>query len=124
MITLKTYTDESAGAVNDIALDESGENFVFLEDGEALMEVLRARLTTRRFELQLSPLSGIPYFETIFAQSKYLTLWSSYMEDVILRTPHVRSLEYFTPQIEGTKLYFKALVASDFGEDELNGRYF
>lgn len=98
MITIATYDDLESGTENDIALDASGKNIAVLEDAEAVVRVVKHRVQTRKFECQYNMNKGVPYFETVFANSAYLGLWTSYITQEISNTPEVSGIDYFSPR--------------------------
>lgn len=126
MNTIGTFDreyDNGDLAINDIALDESGENILMLDGQEAIMRVLKHRVDTRKYECQYDMNKGVDYFNTIFQKSSLIPLWISNMIEEITNSPDIASVEYFHPEVnyETQKLSYRCGVITSTGEEELNG---
>lgn len=62
---------------------------------QAYADILKAAILTQTGELQLDPDRGIPYFETVFENPRYLSLWAAYIERTVKSFPWVVRIEDF-----------------------------
>ena len=106
----------------DIYLDDNG-NLAIKSDEQALLDILTNRIRTKKYEVQYDMNKGVPYFETIFANTGLLGLWRSYVIEEIERTSGVISVESLLYSLdEGTKkLSYTCQIRTIYGETSLNG---
>lgn len=106
----------------DIYLDDNG-NLAIKSDEQAILDILTNRIRTKKYEVQYDMNKGIPYFETIFANTGLLGLWRSYVIEEIERTSGVISVESLLYSLdEGTKkLSYTCQIRTIYGETSLNG---
>lgn len=106
----------------DIYLDDNG-NLAIKSDEQAILDILTNRIRTKKYEVQYDMNKGIPYFETIFANTGLLGLWRSYVIEEIERTSGVISVESLLYSLdEGTKkLSYTCKIRTIYGEASLNG---
>lgn len=106
----------------DIYLDDSG-NLAVKSDEQALLDILTNRIRTKKYEIQYDMNKGVPYFETIFANTGLLGLWRSYVIEEVERTSGVISVESLLYSLdEGTKkLSYTCQIRTIYGETSLNG---
>lgn len=106
----------------DIYLDDNG-NLAVKSDEQALLDILTNRIRTKKYEVQYDMNKGVPYFETIFANTGLLGLWRSYVIEEIERTSGVISVESLLYSLdEGTKkLSYTCQIRTIYGETSLNG---
>lgn len=106
----------------DIYLDDS-RNLAVKSDEQALLDILANRIRTKKYEIQYDMNKGVPYFETIFANTGLLGLWRSYVIEEVERTSGVISVESLLYSLdEGTKkLSYTCQIRTIYGETSLNG---
>jgi hypothetical protein len=126
MSTIATYDDYSNPnriVVNDIALDEIGENIKMLSDEDSILRVVKHRVQTRKFECQLNMNKGVPYFETIFDSPSYLGLFISNLKNEISSTNGVESISYLHTDLDtgNRKLKYECGFTTQYKEEVING---
>lgn len=106
----------------DIYLDDSG-NLAVKSDEQALLDILTNRIRTKRYEVQYDMNKGVPYFETIFANTGLLGLWRSYVIEEVERTSGVISVESLLYSLDegDKKLSYTCQIRTIYGETSLNG---
>lgn len=106
----------------DIYLDDNG-NLAVKSGEQALLDILTNRIRTKKYEVQYDMNKGVPYFETIFANTGLLGLWRSYVIEEIERTPGVISVEslLYSLDEENKKLSYTCQIRTIYGETSLNG---
>lgn len=111
-------------------LAKSLNNDIFLHAGQfaeakgraAYAVVIDSAIKTQRGELQLDKYNGIPFFETVFTNPNYLSLWKSEVEDRIRKFDFVQNVENFETEIDFKQhlLKFDIIVRTDLGDVEVN----
>ena len=106
----------------DIYLDDNG-NLAIKSDEQALLDILTNRIRTKKYEVQYDMNKGVPYFETIFANTGLLGLWRSYVIEEIERTSGVISVESLLYSLDegNKKLSYTCQIRTIYGETSLNG---
>jgi hypothetical protein len=106
----------------DIYLDGNG-NLAIKSDEQAILDILTNRIRTKKYEVQYDMNKGIPYFETIFANTGLLGLWRSYVIEEIERTSGVISVESLLYSLDegNKKLSYTCQIRTIYGETSLNG---
>lgn len=106
----------------DIYLDDNG-NLAIKSDEQAILDILTNRIRTKKYEVQYDMNKGVPYFETIFANTGLLGLWRSYVIEEIERTPGVISVESLLYSLDegNKKLSYTCQIRTNYGETSLNG---
>ena len=106
----------------DIYLDDNG-NLAIKSDEQAILDILTNRIRTKKYEVQYDMNKGVPYFETIFANTGLLGLWRSYVIEEIERTSGVISVESLLYSLDegNKKLSYTCQIRTIYGETSLNG---
>lgn len=106
----------------DIYLDDNG-NLAIKSDEQAILDILTNRIRTKKYEVQYDMNKGVPYFETIFANTGLLGLWRSYVIEEIERTSGVISVESLLYSLDESnkKLSYTCQIRTIYGETSLNG---
>lgn len=88
----------------------------------AYAQILCAAIKTVKGELQLNINEGIPFFETIFQNSRYLYLWEAKVKSRILSFDFVLSINSFVTDIDYKNhvLYYKTVISTDEGNVEIS----
>ena len=87
-------------------------------DLDAYAQTIEAVVETMRGELQLDTAAGIPYFETIFASTRYIDQWAAAVRRAVLAKSFVQSIDDFTYNFNpstGT-LSYKLDLTTDLGD--------
>lgn len=113
---------EHQTSYGDIYLDDNG-NLAIKSDEQALLDILTNRIRTKKYEVQYDMNKGVPYFETIFANTGLLGLWRSYVIEEIERTSGVISVESLLYSLDegNKKLSYTCKIRTIYGETSLNG---
>ena len=113
---------EYSESYGDIYLDDMG-NLAIKSDEEALLDIITNVIRTKRYELQYDMNKGIPYFETIFANTGLLGLWRSYVIDELERVEGVVSVEslIYSLDEDSKKISYTCQLRTKYGESNLNG---
>lgn len=106
----------------DIYLDDNG-NLAIKSYEQAILDILTNRIRTKKYEVQYDMNKGVPYFETIFANTGLLGLWRSYVIEEIERTSGVISVESLLYSLDegNKKLSYTCQIRTIYGETSLNG---
>lgn len=113
---------EYTESYGDIYLDDMG-NLAIKSDEDALLDIITNVVRTKRYELQYDMNKGIPYFETIFANTGLLGLWRSYVIDELERVEGVVSVESLIYSLDESskKISYTCQLRTKYGESSLNG---
>ena len=107
-------TDEN----NDMFLDKKG--FAFLEDIDAVSNVVERRLKTQRGELKYATSRGIPWFESIFAGQRNAKAWEAAMKETIKDVDGVISIDTFDYAIENNVVTYQTKFKTIYGGATVN----
>lgn len=84
---------------------------------KAYAEIIRHAVLTRKGELQLNVLDGIPYFETVFDSPNYINLWKNAVRNTINGFSFVKNIISFNHSVDYSNhiLHFDITIATDDG---------
>ena len=105
---------------NDIYLDANG-NLAIKTDLEALGDILINKSETNKGELLFNQPKGIDFFNTIFSNPAYPSLFQNQLLNQLENTQSVIQINDFTAKTAKDVYSYTANIQSEYGELTLNG---
>lgn len=110
------WTIATSGGENDIALDGL-KNLATRRDADALANIILNRQQTVTGELQYNTEAGMPYFTTVFANSRRdMRIFEAFMVADAEAVPEVRHVNTFAAETDGENLKFDMNIATTYGD--------
>lgn len=104
----------------DLFLDSDG-NIALVSGKNAYAQIVNAKMRTTIGEMMLNTSGGLPYFQTVFADSDLIPIWQAEVTDMIKSLPFVKSIVSFNCGVEGNVLKYELKIETDEGNIEING---
>ena len=104
----------------DLFLDSDG-NIALVSGKNAYAQIVNAKMRTTVGEMMLNMDGGLPYFQTVFADSDLIPIWQAEGTDMVTSLPFVKSIIAFNCEVEGNVLKYELKIETDEGNIEVNG---
>lgn len=116
MFTISTTNDR----YNDIYLDNGG-NLAISENANALANISKNAVLTNQGELEYNTEAGIPYFNTIFADTPLIDMFQANIVQTVESLDKVERVEGFEYTQKNGVFSYKLNEITEYGSITING---